>query len=325
MMRSSVSYATFAIAWFGAMSSSFAQEQSFATRPLRFVVPFAAGGGQDMSARLIGARLADALGQQVVIDNRPGANGVIASELVARAAPDGHTFYLASTAFVVAPSLAKKLPFDPLRDFAPVTRVSFAPAVLVVHPQLPVKTVADLVALARAKPGALTFGSAGVGAQSHLSGELFKMLAGVDMIHVPYKGSALATSAVLAQEVTLTFTNPANVIGHGKSGRLRLLAVTSTSRAAHLPDVPTVAEAGVPGFENAIWNGVLLPGRTPPAIVARMNREIRRILALPEVVDKLHAEGAMPYTEEPAQYAHFLATQIARWAKVVKAAGVSPS
>ncbi len=306
----------------GLAAPGVAQDGPFPARTLRFVVPFAPGGGQDMAARLIGAKLAEAFGQQVVVDNRPGANSVIASEIVARAAPDGHTLYIVSTPFVVAPSLARKLPFDALRDFAPVTRVSVAPGVLIVHPSLPARSVSALVALAKAKPGALTFGSAGVGAQSHLSAELFKMLAGVDLIHVPYKGSALSSSAVLAQEVTLTFTNPTNVIGHGKAGRLRLLAVTTAERSPLLPDLPTVAESGVPGFENAIWNGIVLPGRTPPPLIARLNGEVRKVLVLPDVVQKLTSEGATPYTEEPAQYGQFLAGQIAKWAKVVKAAGL---
>jgi tripartite-type tricarboxylate transporter receptor subunit TctC len=287
-------------------------------------VPFAPGGGQDLAARTIGAKLAESLGQSVVIDNRPSANGIVASEIVARAAPDGHTLYIVSTPFVVAPSLARKLPFDPVRDFAPVTRVSTAPGVLIVNPNLGVRSVADLIKLAKAKPGTLTFGTAGVGAQSHLSAELFKMMAGVDMIHVPYKGSALATTAVLANEVTLSFTNPSNAIGHGKAGRLRLLAVTTAERSAVLPGVPTVAESGLPGYENAIRNGILLPGRTPAPLIARFNAEIRKALASPEVVQKLTAEGATPSTDEPAAYAQFLAVEIAKWAKVVKAAGMRP-
>lgn len=308
--------------WAGA-DPAHAQSAGFASRPLRFVVPFAAGGGQDLGARILGARLADAFGQQVVIDNRPGANGVIASEIVARSQPDGHTLYLASTNFVVSPSLARKLPFDPLRDFAPVTRMSFAPGVLIVHPAAAVRSVAELVALAKAKPDAVTFGSAGVGAQSHLSGELLKLLSGTRMVHVPYKGSALATTAVIGGEVVFTFTNPSNVMQQAKGGRLRALAVTSAQRYALLPDLPTVAESGVPGFDNAIWNGVLLPAGAPAALIARFNGEIRKALAQPEVVQRLATEGSMPYTETPAEYARFLAGEIAKWAKVVKAAGIA--
>lgn len=298
--------------------------QSFPGRPIRMIIPFAPGGGTDTVGRLLGQKLAESLGQQVVIDNRPSGNGVIASDLTAKAPPDGHTIYFAGTSFTVAPSLTRTLPFDPVKDFLPVTRAVVTPAVLVVHPSLPVKSVAELVQYAKAKPGTLTFGSSGVGAASHLAGELFKLQSGVDMVHVPYKGSAPVATAMLSGEISLTFANTMTALPHVKSGKLKLLGITSKERSPALPDVPTVAEAGVPGYEHQIWHGLILPARTPDAVLSRYHAEMARAMQARDMVDRLAAEGSRPTIEPPAVFAVFLRDETAKWAKVIRAAGMKP-
>ena len=296
--------------------------QPYPTRPIRLLVPLAPGGGNDNVARLVGSRLSVVLGQQVVVDNRPGGGSVIASEIVVRSPPDGHTLYLVSTSFTVAPGLQKKLPFDTLNDFAPITRLAVAPGALIAHPSLPVKSVKDLIALAKARPGQITFGSASVGAASHLGGELFKMLAGVDMVHVPYKGSALITTALLAGEIAVGFTNPISSLPHVKTGRLRLLAVTTTRRWPLLPDLPTIAEAGVAGYELLIWNGLVARAATPQPIIARLHRELTKVMSAPDIAERLAVDASRPMIEAPAEFAAFLKDEIAKWARVIHAAGI---
>ena len=262
-------------------------QPSFPNRPLRLVVPFVPGGGSDFVARVVSQKMTESPGQQIVVDHRAGGAGVIAAELVAHAPPDGHTLFLASTSFAVTPSLQKKLPFDPLRDFAPVTRISITPGVLVVQPSTQIRSVKELIALAKARPGELSFGSAGVAAASHLAGELFKLLAGVQMLHVPYKGSSQVTTALLGGEISLAFISPASILAHINSGRLRALAVTTAQRTPLLPEVPTIAEAGVPDYENSIWTGVLVPSATPKPIVMRLHTEIGNALRSADVVESL--------------------------------------
>ncbi len=256
-----------------------AAAQGYPAKPIRLIVPLAPGGGNDGAARLVGHRLSEALGQQVIVENRPGAGSVLASEVVAKSPPDGYTLYLVSTAFTVAPALYKTLPFDPLTDFAPLTRVTIAPGALIVHRSLPVHSVRDLVTLAKAKPGEITFGSAGVGAGSHLGGELFNMLANVKLVHVPYKGSAISTAAVMSGEVAVAFTNPVASMPHIKSGRLRMIAVTTGQRWPLFPDLPTIAESGVPGYELLLWNGVSAPAATPMTVLTTLHRELTLIMS----------------------------------------------
>ena len=298
--------------------------QPYPSRPIRMIIPFAPGGGTDTVGRMLGQKFAEAFGQQVVVDNRPSGNGVIASELTAKAPPDGHTVYFAGTSFTVAPSLTKKLPFDSARDFQPVSRAVVTPAVLVVHPSVPARSVAELLQHARAKPRQLTFGSSGVGAASHLAGELFKLLAGVDMLHVPYKGSAPVATALLSGEVSLTLANAMTALPHVKSGRLRILGISSRDRSPALPDVPTIAEAGVPGYEHQIWHGLILPAKTPDAIVTRLHAEMAKALQSREMVDRLAVEGSRPLIESPAAFSAFLRDETVKWAKVIKAAGMVP-
>ncbi|MEO7728563.1 MAG: tripartite tricarboxylate transporter substrate binding protein [Burkholderiales bacterium] len=300
-----------------------AYAQNYPSHPLRLIVPLAPGGGNDGAARIVGQRLSEALGEQVIVENRPGGGSIIASELMMKAPPDGHTLYLVSTVFTVAPALYKKLSFDPLRDFAPLTRITIAPGALIVHPSLPVRAVKDLVALARARPGQIAYGSAGSGTASHLGGELFNMLAGVKLLHVPYKGSAFATISVLSGETAVAFNNPFSSLPHIKAGRLRMVAVTTAERWPLLPDMPTIAESGVPGYEILIWNGLVTHAATPPAIVARLHRELTRILGVPELATLLATDGSRPYAESSASFAAFLKGEIAKWIRVVREAGIT--
>ncbi len=294
-------------------------------RPLHIIVPFAPGGGQDTTARMLASRLTPIVGQQVIVDNRPGAGGIIAAETLLRAPADGHTVYLASTSFVVTPSLRKSLPYDTLKDFASITRVSSSPGTLVVHASLPVRTVRDLIQLARAKPAQITFGSAGVSSNSHLSGELFKVLAGVDIVHVPYKGSALASTALVSGEIVMGFSNVLATMPHVKAGRLKVLGVTTATRSPLLPDVPTIAEAGVPGFENTIWSGVVARSGTPKAALAALHDAFVRVIEAPDFRDQLARAGAAPFVgDTPAEYDAFIRSEIEKWGNVVRRAGIKP-
>jgi tripartite-type tricarboxylate transporter receptor subunit TctC len=299
-----------------------ANAQNYPAKPLRIVVPLAPGGGNDTTARLIGARLAASLGQPVIVENRPGAAGVIASETVAKAPADGYTLYLVSTSFTSAPALVRKLPFDPVNDFAPVTRLAVVPGALIVHASLPVRSVKEFVALARARPKEITFGSAGIGSGSHFGGELFRIHARVDVVHVPYKGSALVTTALLSGEVTCAFTNPISSAPHVKAGRLRNLGVGSAERWPLFPEYPTIAESGVKGYEQLIWNGISVRTGTPPEIVERLHGELVKAAALPEVVKHMAADGSRPMTQSPADFGVFVREEIARWVRVAEAGGV---
>lgn len=296
--------------------------QGYPAKPIRLLVPLAPGGGNDTVARLVGNRLTESLGQQVVVENRPGGAGVIASDIVAKAPADGYTLYLASTTFTAAPSLVKKLPFDTLKDFAPITRLAVVPGALIVHASLPVRSVKELIALARAKPGQVTFGSAGIGSGSHLGGELFKLLARVDLVHVPYKGSSLVTTALLSGEVMTAFTNPISSLPHVKAGRIRNLGVTSAERWPLLPDYPTLAESGVPGYELLIWNGIVVRAGTPAAIIERLHGELVKAVSVPEVMKHLAADGSRPMVQSPDEFGSFLRNEVAKWGRVAKAAGI---
>jgi tripartite-type tricarboxylate transporter receptor subunit TctC len=288
----------------------------------RMADPLAPGGGNDTTARLIGARLAASFGQPVIVENRPGAAGVIASETVAKAPADGYTLYLVSTSFTSAPALVRKLPFDPVADFAPVTRLAVVPGALIVHASLPARSVKEFVALARARPKEITFGSAGIGSGSHFGGELFRIHARADIVHVPYKGSALVTNALLSGEVTCAFTNPISSAPHVKAGRLRNLGVGSAERWPLFPEYPTIAESGVKGYEQLIWNGISVRTGTSPEIVERLHGELVKAAALPEVVKHMAADGSRPMTQSPADFGVFVREEIARWVRVAEAGGV---
>src|SRR5688572_20377040 len=296
--------------------------QNYPSRAARMVVPWTAGGTADLMARIASQKFSESFGHQFVVDNRPGAGGLIGTEQVAKAAPDGHTLLLATTApNSVAPSLYAKIPFDPVKDFASISLMATTCYVLSVHPSMRVKTARDVVTLAKARPGQLTFSSPGAGTPNHLSGELFKMLTGVDMQHVPYKGSAQAIGDVIGGQIAMSFENIVVASPFVKSGRIKPLAVTSAKRASALPAVPTIAESGVPGFEAVGWFGVAAPAATPKDIIAKLNSELVRVLASSDVKERIASLGAEVVSTTPDGMDQFNRAQIALWGKVVKASG----
>ena len=297
----------------------------YPVKPIRMIVPSAPGSGPDTMARAIGQQLTAVLGQPIVAENRPGAGGSIGGEAAAKAPPDGYTLIMASAgSHAVNVGLYPKLGYDPVRDFAPVSLVSSAPNLLIVHPSLPVKSVKDLIALARSKPGALSFSSGGNGSTSHLSGELFRMLANVNMVHVPFKGAPGAVLAVMSGEVQLAFPNLPPALPQVRAGKLRAVAVTTSRRFAAVRDIPTVAEAGVPAYEARAWFGVLAPAGTPRPIVARLNTEIVRIVQSADMRERLLADGTEAIGSTPDEFTAVMKTDIAKWAKVIKASGAKP-
>ena len=299
--------------------------QAYPSRPIRFIVPFAAGAGVlDIMARLVGQHLGQSLGQQAIIDNRPGAGGNVGAEVAAKAAPDGYTMLMGAVALVVSPYLYARLPFDPLTDLAPVTQVNSAPLMLVVHPSLPVNSVAELIAYAKARPGALNYGSGGVGATPFLATELFKSMAGIDVVHVPYKGGAPALADLVAGQLSFMIENVPGTLPFVKDGKLRALAITSRQRLALVPELPTMEEAGVPGYEMIGWNGIFVPKATPPEIVARLNAELVKVLRSTEVGEQLARLGAVPVGDTPEQFGAFVKAESARWGKIIKDLGIKP-
>jgi len=303
-----------------------ASAQSYPAKPIRLIVPSTPGGSVDTLARTVGPRLAEKWGQQVIVDNRSGAGGAIAGELVAKSPPDGYTLLVGTVASLATNvSLQKKLPYDPAKDFAPVTLLATQNLMLLVHPSLPVKSVKELTALAKKRPGSLSFSSAGNGTGGHLSGELYKMLAGVDLLHVPYKGVAPAMIDVVSGQVTMTFASILSGAQQVRTGRLRALAVTGARRSPAVSDLPTMMEAGVANYESATWYGIVAPAGTPADIINRLNGEITSILKGQEMNDRLTKEGADPVGNTPAEFARHIQTEIEKWRKVIRAAGIEPS
>jgi len=296
-------------------------QTAFPTRPVRIVVPLAPGGSTDVLARLVASKLSEVWGQQVIVDNRGGGGTMIGTEVVARAPADGYTLLMVTSAFAVNFSLYEKLPYR-FSDFVALSNVGQTPNVLAVHPSVPAKNVKELIALLRARPGQMTYSSGGVGGSTHLAGELFKLLANVDMVHVPYKGGGPAVADLVSGQVMMTFGNLTTVLPFAKAGRVRSLAVTSARRSPVLPDLPTMAEAGVPGFEAATWNGLIAPAATPKDIVAKLNADIVKVLNMPDTRAKLASNGLEPIGDTPAAFSAHIASEIARWSKVVKAAGI---
>ena len=296
--------------------------QSYPSKPIRLVVPFPAGGIADIYGRLIGARVTAAWGQPVVIENRTGAGGNIGADLVAKSPPDGYSLVMGSIGtHAVNVSLFSKLPYDPVRDFAPISLVLEAEGLLVVHPSVPASSVPELIALARARPGTLTFASAGMGTASHLAGELFKSMAKVEMTHIPYKGNVPAITDLLAGQTSLLFATMPTVLPHARAGKLRALATIGSVRSAAAPELPTVAEAALPGFDVANWIGLFAPAGTPQDIVRRWNGEVTRYLQSPQIQARLVGEGARAVATTPEQFGSFVKAEIAKWAPVVKASG----
>lgn len=305
--------------WIGA---GLALAQAYPSKTIRFIVPWPPGGGADIMSRLVNQPLGDALGQQVIIDNRGGAAGNIGAELAAKSPPDGYTIVFAySGTHSINPHIYRKMPFKD-SDLAPIIQLASVPQIVVVHPSLPVKSVKELIAIIKARPGQLTYASSGNGAINHLAGELFKLKTGSQIIHVPYKGGGPAAVALLSGEVGMIFGEPASMIGFLKAGKLRALAVTSGKRALSLPELPTMAEAGVAGYDVTSWNGILAPAGTPREIIGRLNAELNKIISAPAMRDRMIGLGYEPVGGTPEEFAKFIQSELAKWAPVVKAANV---
>jgi tripartite-type tricarboxylate transporter receptor subunit TctC len=297
-------------------------QQPYPSKPIRMISPFAPGGGNDILCRTIAQKLTESVKQQIIVENRPGANGIIGTEAAARSAPDGYTIVLIPSGHAVNASLHRKLPYDSIKDFTPITLVGSSPLILAVHPSVPARNVKELAALAKARPEQLTYGSAGIGSSGHLGGALFETLTGTKMVHVPYRGMGIAVSDLMGGQVSLVFGTSLSVMPHVRSGRLRALATTGAQRSPALPDLPTVAEAGVPGYEASLWYGFVGPARMPPQIVRRLNAEIVAVLKLTDVRERLASQGVEARPSTPEAFGRLLVSDLERWAKVVKRAGI---
>jgi tripartite-type tricarboxylate transporter receptor subunit TctC len=297
-------------------------QETYPAKPVRLLVGFSPGGGQDIAARLIGKFLSASWNQSIVVDNRAGANGIIAAEAVANAAPDGYTLHMFTANDTVNAATRAKMPYDTLRDLAPVTSLASAPYLLGVHPSLPASNVRELVTLAKARPGQLSYASSGTGSPIHLSTALFNKMAGINLLHVPYKGAGPALVDLVSGQLQLSMASLGSFAQHVNSGRIRVLAVSGAARMAQLPAVPTIAESGVPGYEASTWNGIAAPAKTPPAIISAVNREITRLLALPEVKEAYARVGAEPRTSTPDAFAAQIKSEMNKWAALVKSMGL---
>lgn len=298
-----------------------ATADQYPNRPVRFVVPLAAGGGTDIVARLFAQKLSESWNQQVVVDNRPGAGGVIGADIAAKAPPDGYTLVMISSSHTVHPSMYKNLPYDTVKDFAPVSMLVIYPLLVVAHPSVPAKTVKEIIALAKAKPGTVTFASGGSGSAAHLGAELFRSMAGIEMTHIPYKGTGPALTGLIAGEANLGFYSSSSTAQHVKNGRLRAIATTGSRRSAQLPDLPTVAEAGLPGYEASTWAGTVVPAKTPPAIIKRLYDDHMRILRMADVKERIASLEFEPLGTTPEEFGKIINTEVVKWAKVVRESG----
>ena len=301
-----------------------AAQDAYPVKPVRVIVGLAPGGGTDIQTRLFAQKLSEAFGRSFVVENRPGAGGTVAYAQVAKSPPDGYTLLGVASGYSITPAVYSKLAYDPLKDLAPISLVAQAPFLLVVHPSLPVKSVKELIALARAKPGVLDCGSAGRGSSTHMAFELFRALTGLKIIHIPYKGTGQALIDGIAGQVHMLFANVLSSLSYVKAGRLRALAVTTAKRSKVLPELPTIEEGGVAGYENSTWHGWLAPAGTPPAIINRLNAELVKSARAPDLQEKLAADGGEGVGTTPEQFAKHISEEIARWRKVVKAAGIAP-
>jgi len=295
---------------------------AYPTKPIRLIVGFAAGGPTDIQARVVAKKLSESLGQTILVDNRGGAGSMIGAEAAAKAPPDGYTLFFATISIVTAPALHAKPPIDPVKDFAPITMISTAPFLMVIHPSIPARTVKEYIALARTRPGQLSYATSGVGTPPHLVGELLKSTAGIDLVHVPHKGAAPAVTDLIAGQVSMSFLNTLNAVPLMQAGRLRALATTMGKRLSILPEVPTLAEAGVPGVEIGAWFAVVAPAGTSRDIIARMHKENLKALASPEVKQRLEVDGADPVGIGPEELAAYIRSEYAKWSKVVKQSGM---
>ena len=313
------------IAFSGTVHAAQPARSGYPERPIRLIIAQAPGGNADIIARALAEGMAERLGQNVVPDNRPGASGIIATELAVRAQPDGYTILLVPSSFGVNPAANRKLPYDQLRDLAPITHIASAPNVLVVGPALPIKSVADLIKAAKANPGKLTYGSSGNLGSPHLAGELFELMTGTDMVHVPYKGAATAMIDLIGGRISMSFASLPSAIAHIRAGRLHAIAVTSDRRFPLLSELPTLSESGLPGFETSAWQGLVAPAKTPPAIIKRLSTEAVAVINQPAMRERMVQNGAIPIGSTPEELWAFARKQIDKWGKVIKAAGITPN
>jgi len=321
-VTSSVARAFAALAVALACAPSLAQD--YPTKPIRIIVPFAAGGPADVYARFIGSRLQESLGQPVVVDDRPGAGSIIGTDAVAKSAPDGYTLLMMSNTHTVNETLIPNKPYQLLRDFVPIATINYSDLLLVVHPSVGANSVADLIRIAKANPGKLNYASSGPGTPYHMAGELFKAMAGVDIVHIPYKGSSGARTDILGGQVQMMFDAVPTMAEHAKTGKVKALGTSGKTRSAVLPDVPTISEAGVAGYEAVIWLGLMAPKGTPPAIVAKLNSEITKIQNRPEVRSEWVSQGALPMTMTADEFGRYLSDDIVKWERIVKISGAKP-
>ena len=304
-----------------AFAAAASAQANYPNKTIRMIVPFPAGGPTDIVARAVAQKMTDSMGQPVVIDNRGGSGGNLGTDIVAKATPDGYTLLMAIVGHAVNQTLYSKLPYDPIKDFIPITKTGAATIILSAHPSVGVKSIKDLIALAKAKPGQLNFGSPGTGTPHHLAGELLKTMAGIDLIHVPYKGAAPAIGDLLGGQVNTAIVSLPAVLPHVRSGKIVALGITSATRSGVAPDVPTFAESGLGGYDLENWYGLMAPARTPKPIIDKLNRETVRALQLPDVKERLHGQGFEIRTSTPEEFAAYLKTEIVKWAKIVKASG----
>ncbi len=312
----------FLVAWIPVFTGMTVSAQSYPAKPIRIVVPYPPGGFNDTLGRTLAAKFTESWGQPAIVENKPGANTLIGSDFVAKSPPDGYTLLIVAFPFAVTPSLIKNMPYDTVKDFIPVILAAQSPNILVVNPELPVKSVGELIALAKSKPDGLSYASTGNGSSNHISMELFKSLAGVKLVHIPYKGSAPAVTDLLGGQVQVMFDNAPNVMPQVKAGRLRALAQSGLTRSSIAPELPTVAEAGVQGYEVTVWFGLVAPAGTPREVIVKLNIEVLKILAMPDVRDRFLAQGVEPMGSTPEQFGEHIRAQMAKWGKVVRDAGV---
>ena len=309
---------------FAVLAAAPAFAQQYPVKPIRYISPYPAGGGNDTLLRILADKVGEQIGQRIIVDNRPGANTIVGTELMVKSPPDGYTFLLIPNTFATNPAFYPKLPYDTAKDVAPVAQVAQSPQMIVAHPSFPARTMKELLAMARAKPGALTYGTSGNGSIGHLAGLLLTSMTGVQLTHVAYKGTAPAVNELVGGHIPLMVSSMISTLPQVRSGKLRIIALTTAKRAAALPDVPTIAESGVPGYDATLWYGILAPARTPEAIVKRMNAELGTALKSPDVVDKLSTQAVEPRHTSPEQFAALIRNELGKWDKVIRTSGVKP-
>ena len=304
------------------LAAGMAHAQQYPTRPIRIISPYPAGGGNDTLLRIMGDRLGEQLGQRIIVDNRPGANTIVGTEILVKAPPDGYTFILVPNSFATNPSFYPKLPYDTMKDVTPVGQIAQSPQMIVAHPSVPVRTLKELLALAKAKPGDLSYGTSGNGSTGHLAGTLLSMMTGIQLTHVAYKGTAPAVNELVGGHIPLMVSSMIATLPHVRAGKLKIIALTTAKRSQAIPEVPTIAESGVPGYDATLWYGILAPPRTPDAVIKRMNAELGTTLKSPDIVEKLSTQAVEPHHTSPEQFAALIRTELAKWSKVIRASGV---